>query len=174
MADDETRPAVRLRPLDGHGDRSLVRSWLRRPDIEAWWGPISATDAEVSIALASSTAICRMVVVDDVPVGYCHAIDAQVWGDSLPDELEPGTWDLDIFIASETHRGRGVGPQALSLLKDEVFSTTLAVAVCVFASVRNEAAVRAYERAGFKWQRIWHDGVMGPSWFMTARRGVDG
>jgi aminoglycoside 6'-N-acetyltransferase len=63
-----------------------------------------------------------------------------------------------------------VGLQALNLLKAEVFSTTLATAVCVFASIRNEAAVRAYEKAGFHWQRIWNDSAVGPSWFMVARR----
>jgi aminoglycoside 6'-N-acetyltransferase len=52
-----------------------------------------------------------------------------------------------------------------------VFATTLAVAVCVFPSVKNERAVRAYEKAGFRWQRVWHDPQTGPAWFMVARRG---
>lgn len=160
---------VCLRPLT-QCDRDLVRQWLRRPEIEAWWGPATATEAEVAIALHSSSAICRMIECDGEPVGYCHAIDAQAWGEALPEELEPGTWDLDLFIASGSHRGRGVGIRALGLLREEVFATTLAVAVCVFASVRNEAAVRAYERAGFRWQRIWPDKLLGPSWFMVARR----
>ena len=44
-----------------------------------------------------------------------------MWGEELPQDLEPGTWDLDLFIASEEHRGKGVGQAALTLLKDEVF-----------------------------------------------------
>ena len=51
-----------------------------------------------------------------------------------------------------------------------MFATTLAVAVCVFPSVTNERAVRAYEKAGFRWKRIWNDPHMGPSWFMVAER----
>jgi len=51
-----------------------------------------------------------------------------------------------------------------------VFATTLAVAVCVFASIENEAAVRAYEKAGFRWRRVWHDPISGPEWFMIAER----
>jgi aminoglycoside 6'-N-acetyltransferase len=161
--------AVGLRPAR-RADWDLIRGWLGRPDVEAWWGPRSATEAEVAIAMASEHALCRIIEADGLPVGYAHAIDAQVWGEQLPQELEAGTWDLDLFIASEEYRGRGVGQSALAQLTKEVFSTTLAIAVCVFPSVRNERAVRAYEKAGFRWKRIWDDPLMGPSWFMLAER----
>jgi RimJ/RimL family protein N-acetyltransferase len=160
---------VRLRPAR-RADWDLIRGWLARPDIEAWWGPRNATEAEVNIALNSGHALCRIIEAGGAAVGYAHAVDATMWGDELPQDLAPGTWDLDLFIASEEHRGRGVGQAALSQLKDEVFGTTLATAVCVFPSIRNERAVRAYERAGFRWQRIWNDPHMGPSWFMLAER----
>jgi RimJ/RimL family protein N-acetyltransferase len=164
-----TSEIIALRPVS-RGDLDQIRGWLRQPDIEAWWGPSSATAAEVQIATQSPSALCRMIEAGGQAVGYCHAIDATLWGDDLPDDLEPGTWDLDLFIASDEHRGQGVGLKALELLKSEVFSTTLATAVCVFASIRNEVAVRAYEKAGFRWQRIWNDSAVGPSWFMVARR----
>lgn len=160
---------VRLRPAR-RADWDLIRGWLGRPDIEAWWGPRSATEAEVSIALGEAHAICRIIEAAGTPIGYAHAVDATVWGAELPQDLEPGTWDLDLFIASEEHRGKGFGHAALAQLRDEVFATTLALAVCVFASVRNERAVRAYEKAGFRWKRIWHDPLDGPAWFMIAER----
>lgn len=160
---------IQLRPAERR-DAGLIRSWLATPDIQEWWGPLSSTQAEVTIALASEHAICRIIECDGVAVGYCHAVDAILWGEQLPSDLEPGTWDLDIFVASETHRGLGIGQIALALLKDEVFSTTFAVAVCVFPSIRNERAVRAYEKAGFQWQRIWNDPQAGQSWFMVASR----
>jgi hypothetical protein len=31
--------------------------------------------------------------------------------------------------------------------------------------------VRAYEKAGFRWQSVWHDPHTGPAWFMVAKRG---
>lgn len=151
-------------------DFELIRRWLARPDIQDWWGPMSATEAEVNIALSSAYAICRVIEAKGQPIGYAHAVDATIWGESLPEDLVPGTWDLDLFVADEAHRGRGVGQRALSLLRDEVFATTLAVAVCVFPSVKNERAVRAYEKAGFAWQRVWNDPASGPSWFMICER----
>lgn len=152
------------------GDWPLIRTWLARTDIQDWWGPLSATEAEVNLALGSGHAICRIIEADGVAIGYAHAVDASLWGTELPEDLAPGTWDLDLFIAAEEHRGQGAGQAALALLKDEVFSTTLAVAVCVFPLIRNERAVRAYEKAGFSWKRIWADPAMGPSWFMVAER----
>jgi aminoglycoside 6'-N-acetyltransferase len=164
---------VRLRPAS-RADWDMIRRWLARPDIEGWWGPLSATEAEVNVALASAHAICCIIEASGEAIGYAHAVDATIWGEALPEDLEPGTWDLDLFIASEEHRGKGAGAAALALLKDEVFATTLAMAVCVFPSVRNERAVRAYEKAGFRWKRVWHDPHAGPSWFMVAERAPAG
>ena len=151
-------------------DWPLISRWLRRPDIEDWWGPAASTEAEIRAALEQTAAICRIVEWDGAAVGYAHAVDASIWGEALPDDLKPGTWDLDIFIASEHHRGLGIGAAALAKLRDEVFATTLALAVAVFQSIANERAVRAYERAGFRAKRVWRDGVSGPSWFMICDR----
>ena len=30
--------------------------------------------------------------------------------------------------------------------------------------------MRAYEQAGFRWQRIWSDRLLGPSWLMLKER----
>lgn len=162
-------PAVRLRPAKAK-DWDMIRAWLATPDIQAWWGPATATQAEVQIALNSGHAICRIIEADGVAAGYAHAVDATLWGADLPQDLDAGTWDLDLFIARRELRGQGVGAAALTLLKAEVFASTMALAVCVFPSVKNEAAVRAYEKAGFRWKRIWNDPHMGPSWFMIAER----
>lgn len=160
---------VSLRPATD-ADWQQIRAWLAQPDIQRWWGPSAASEAEVIVALGHQHAIARMVQFDGMDVGYGHAVDASVWGDELPEDLEPGTWDLDIFIAAREARGRGIGSKALSMLRDEVFSTTLAVAVSVFPSIENEPAVRAYEKIGFEWKRIWDDPVYGPSWFMVYER----
>lgn len=160
---------VQLRPASD-GDWHIIRRWLADPDVIRWWGPKATTEAEVMIALASPQAICRIIECDGGPVGYAHALDAGHWGEPLPDGLEPGTWDIDIFVASPAHRGRGVGESALNLLRDEIFSTTLAPAACVRVTVGNERAVRAYERAGFRWRSVLRDKVMGPEWLMVIER----
>ena len=164
IADD-----CRLRPATD-ADWGMVRKWLRLPAVEKWWGPPSSTEAEVIRALGASHSIARIIEWRGEPVGYAHAVDAMTWGDELPEDLEAGTWDMDIFIAASHARGCGLGPRALVALREEVFSTTLATAVCVFASIENEQAVRAYEKAGFQWRRIWQDPIQGPMWLLSADR----
>ena len=59
----------------------------------------------------------------------------------------------------------------MRLLAEEVFATTFASCCCVFPSIRNETAVRAFEKAGFSWRRIWQDPIAGPRWTMVMERG---
>lgn len=152
-------------------DEALIERWIKRPEIQRWWGDAATAFAEVRLAQESPSAICRIVEVDGAPAGYAHALDAGLWGDVLPEGLPAGTWDVDLFIAEPASRGRGAGEAALGLLVEEVFATTMAVAVCVFVSVRNEGAVRIYEKAGFSWIRIWEDPMFGPMWMMLRPRG---
>lgn len=151
-------------------DLALVRRWLAQPEIRSWWGNASAAEAEVALAFDSRSALCRIIEVDGQPVGYAHAIDASYWGASLPQGMPLGTYDLDQFVAEAGHRGQGVGQRALQLLAAEVFSTTLAPAVSVIAPLDNETAVRAYEKAGFRWARVIADPIFGPSWLMLIER----
>jgi aminoglycoside 6'-N-acetyltransferase len=120
--------------------------------------------------MGSATALPRIIECDGQPIGYAHAVEIGVWAEERPEDLPAGTWDIDLFIASAEHRGKGLSHAALTLLTEEVFATTLAVACSAVVPVRNEAAVRAYERAGFRWLRIWPDPLFGPSWLMLKER----
>lgn len=160
---------VTMRPaLDA--DAAQVRAWLKRPEIARWWGSLAAAEAEIMIATETRTAIRRMVVVEGRSVGYGQAVDAGLTGEEELLSLPPGTWDVSLFIAEPELRGKGHGLAALLLLADEVFSTTFALALSVVVSVRNEAAVRIYEKAGFRWQRVLTDPLFGPSWLMLKPR----
>jgi aminoglycoside 6'-N-acetyltransferase len=162
-------PAITLRPASP-GDRFTLRRWLADPEIESWWGSRASAEAAIALAMESPSAICRIIEDAGQPIGYAHAVDVGLWNDELPDVIPPGCWDLDIFIGDASHRGRGIGQQAIELLVHEVFSTTLAIACCIFTSVRNEAAVRAYERAGFRWMSVWSDPAHGPCWVLLKER----
>jgi aminoglycoside 6'-N-acetyltransferase len=160
---------VELRPAR-EADWALVRRWLRQPEVERWLGPATAPETEVIAALTDPAAIARLIIWTGRPVGYAHAIDAAVWGRDLPEGVPAGAWDLDVFIADTAARGRGLGPAVLDELRREVFTTTLATAVCAFAPVENEHAVRAYERAGFQWKHIWRAPSGAPMWLLVSPR----
>ncbi|MDX2259565.1 MAG: GNAT family N-acetyltransferase [Hyphomicrobiaceae bacterium] len=164
-----SREKVMLRPARP-GDWSKIEGWIARPDIARWWGTASAAEAEIRMAWATDGAIARIIEVGDVAAGYCHAIDATYWGASLPDGMPAGTWDVDVVVAEPAYRSCGVGEAALDLIAEEVFGTTLALALSVIVAVTNEGAVRAYERAGFRWVKVWDDPILGPSWLMLRER----
>ena len=137
-----------------------IRRWLALPEIEDWWGPRTATEADVVIAMDSPHAICRDHRGCRSPV-------------SRSDTVTPSTppsganncrriWRRAPGISTCSSPAASIAASVPArrrwrLLRDEVFSTTLAVAVAVFPALVNERAVRAYEKAGFRWKRVWND-----------------
>jgi RimJ/RimL family protein N-acetyltransferase len=152
-------------------DRFLIRRWLAAPHVAAWWGSRESGEAAITLAMQSPSALCRMIVAGGQAVGYGHAVDIGLWGETLPPDVPAGAYDIDAFVGEAVQRGRGIGGTAVRLLAEEVFATTLACACCVFAPIKNEAAVRAYEKAGFRWRHVWQDPIDGPSWVMILERG---
>ena len=162
-------PRVTLRPALA-ADRFMIRRWLTEPHVETWWGSRASAEAKVTLALGSDGALCRIICYDGVAAGYAHAVDMALWGGAWPQGLPAGAFDIDLFVGEKSLVGRGIGRATLGLLAADVFATTLAVACAVVVSIRNEAAVRAYEKAGFHWISVWEAPVTGPSWVMLKLR----
>lgn len=163
---------IALRPVRPE-DRFRIRRWLSDPALPSWWGPRGSVEAEITLALESESALCRILARDaeSAPVGYAHAVDIAVWGGDAPPGLPAATYDLDVFAAESGHRAQDT-VDALRALTAEVFATTFAMSCCALIPVRNEAAARAYEKAGFRWREIWHDRIGGPCWvFLHDRPG---
>ena len=169
MSHNHDHADIQLRPALPE-DRFRMRRWLADQTVQAWWGNAASAEAEITLAMASESSLCRIIEAGGVPIGYGHAVEVGLWGGPQTGGLPVGTWDVDLFIASAEHRQRGAGRAALALLVEEVFATRLAVACCGVVSIRNEAAARTYEKAGFRWSRIWQDPIDGPCWVMLRER----
>ena len=163
---DRTRA---LRPVVS-ADRSIINRWVQNPGVQRWWGNAASADAEIRLALDSDAAICRMIEFGGLPIGYAQAVDGGFAGTARPSQIPPGSWDCDLFIGSETHRGQGHGQAGLDLLVAEVFGSTLAVACMIVVPVRNERATRACEDTGFRWVAVSEDPIHGASWVMLRER----
>jgi RimJ/RimL family protein N-acetyltransferase len=147
-----------------------VRAWLQQSEIQAWWGGLAAAEAEIAIAADSESAICRLIVADDIPIGYGHALDAGIVRGGRTAGLSAGAYVVSLFIADPAHRQRGAGETALAALTHEVFATTLAPAAATLVPVRYEPAVRAAERAGYRWIGVLDDRTNGRNWLMVRDR----
>jgi RimJ/RimL family protein N-acetyltransferase len=166
---EDSAPDIALRPA-APADWDRVRAWLRQPEIQAWWGGLSAAEAEIAIAAESPSALCRMIVAQGVPIGYGQAIDADLVASPRTEGLPPGAYVAALFIADLAHRRRGAGEAALAALTREVFASTLAIACATVVPVRYEPAVRAAERAGYRWIGVSDDAAAGRSWLMVTER----
>jgi aminoglycoside 6'-N-acetyltransferase len=161
--------AVRLRSAAPE-DRFVVRRWLSDPRVQSWWGTAASAEAKITLALASAAALPRIIERDGTAIGYAHAVETGLWAAEPPEAVPAGSWDVDYFVAPAMDDSADVGSAALALLTEEVFATTLAVACSSLVSIRNEAAARAYERAGFRWLQVLQDPLLGPSWLMLKER----
>ena len=160
---------VALRPATG-ADWSLIHRWLCQDEVQRWWGSLAAAEAEVIAALQADMGLCSIIEASGEPIGYAQALEAVYAGPALPSALTAGTFRVDAFIGEPGYRRKGAGVAALRLVAAEVFATTLAPAVIAVAAIRHEAAIRAYERAGFRWVRVIEDPLFGPSWLMRQER----
>jgi RimJ/RimL family protein N-acetyltransferase len=161
--------AISLRPASD-ADWGRIHAWLRQGEIQRWWGSLAAAEAEVMAALRAPMGLCSLIEVDGVAVGYAQAQEAELLGHGLAPSLTAGVFRVDAFIGDPAYRGRGIGMEALRLVADEVFSTTLALGLIVVVALKHEAAIRAYEKAGFHWVRVIDDPLFGPSWLMRLER----
>ncbi len=153
-------------------DRPMIWRWLRQPDVASWWGNAPSGVATVSTALASSTAICRIIERQGAePIGYVQALDCGALGALASTSLMPGAWQCDAFIAVAGARGKSYGRSAVDLVVREVFSSSLALTCTVMLPIRREQTARAYESIGFHWVRIVDDALLGPCWLMQRDRG---
>jgi hypothetical protein len=166
MANGHAPLAIRLRPATAE-DGFLLRRWLRDPATQACSGNRASAEAEITLARMSETALTRIVTCAARPIGYAQAMEAAVRSGAQPPELAPGTWQTQFWIAPSRPAVLAAIP---ALLAAEVFATTLAIACSGLVSIRQEMMVRAYERAGFRWRRIWHDPLFGPAWLMLKER----
>jgi aminoglycoside 6'-N-acetyltransferase len=180
-AQDECECAARFGKLTGNPaeislrlatpeDRFLIRRWLSAGHAQAWWGDAASAEAEFTMAMDSAAALARIIELGRVAVGYAHAVEMGLWAERPPLGVPAGSWDVDCLVAPSSGDATATVCAALTLLTAEVFATTLAVACCALVSLTNEAAARAYEHAGFRWQRILQEPLHGPSWLMLKER----
>lgn len=124
----------------------------------------------MTLAMSSAAALARIVEQSAAAIGYAHAVEIGLWSEQQPRGVPAGAWDVDYLMASPAMRDVAIGAAVLTLISDEVFATTLAVACSAVVSIRNETAARAYEGAGFHWLQIFDDALHGPSWLMLRER----
>jgi len=161
---------VDLRVCDLDADRPLLERWLLSPHVIRWWG---APDANLALIAERSDDTHALITTGGKPVGYLcwqslSPSDREAAGlTDLPDDLV----DIDILIGELEFLGRGIGPRALVLLLTKLHSDGVEFAG-LGTSISNQAALRAFEKAGFRLFRDFQDPESGSSRYLVTQLAI--
>ncbi|HTH70934.1 MAG TPA: GNAT family N-acetyltransferase [Candidatus Saccharimonadales bacterium] len=144
-------------------DLPLIRRWLLEPHVSRWWAdPPRDTYPEDELdkyrqRLRGEGDPTEIFFIRHRgrPIGFIQSYlidDYDEYGQALA--LDTPSAGIDLFIGEPAEIGKGHGPRLIrAFLRDVVFAR-YDVAECVIGpSVKNTSAIRAYEKAGFRFFR---------------------
>ncbi|WP_315723290.1 MULTISPECIES: GNAT family N-acetyltransferase [unclassified Bradyrhizobium] len=153
-----------FRPMT-EGDLPAIRDWLQQPHIREWWGDPDEQYALIDGDRAEPAMGQYIILMEGEAAGYlqCYALTA--WNDGFGPQPD-GTRGIDLFIAGHERIGRGHGPLALRTFCGLMFQRGVP-RVVTDPSPTHARAIRAYEKAGFRRERL-VDTPDGPALLMSC------
>ncbi len=139
-------------------DIPLLQQWDRDPDVSASGGDYDDFDWEYEVPRDVPWRELLIAEADGMPVGFMQLIDAaeeetHYWGD-----VPTGPWAIDIWIGEARHRGQGIGEEMMRQALERCFARPAVDHVLIDPLLRNERAIRFYERIGFRHVQVqWFD-----------------
>lgn len=158
--------AITFRPITPE-DIPLLHHWRNLPHVAQWWTPPHPSHADVQ---AEYTAYMRpndgvrayIVVIGGRDVGYIQAWQVAMFPDYKPYvPLTDETVGIDVFIGEPDYLHKGWGVQIIrQFICAHVFSDPSVPACIIDPLPENTAAIRAYEKAGFRHEKTFtHEGT---------------
>ena len=148
-------------------DLPLARRWLLEPHVRRWWNDNpnetdypAGTIADWLTAMHGTDPTDMMLIrMDGRPIGVIQSYRT----DSYPDHVaelgglpEPA-FELDVFIGEPSLIGKGMGPELLRAFLLGAFER-YGLDYCVIGPSRaNVAAIRAYEKVGFRYLKDYRE-----------------
>lgn len=153
---------IRFRRL-APDDLGLLHEWLQRPHVKQWWSERETYDDVVEHYLPAiegkSPTDLYLVQLDERPIAFVQTYlvsDHPEYGELVGEG--DGVAGMDLFIADAELTGRGLGSELIRRFVDEiVFARPGTVSCIADPDARNVASVRAFEKAGFRVARDFHD-----------------
>src|SRR3954464_14573450 len=154
-------PRVVLRP-GGPGDAERLHAIRSEPAVSRWWNePVPVDEIEKDLGGAYG----EVVLVIEVGGDVAGAI--QYYEENERDYRHAS---IDLYLG-ERHQRQGLGPEAIAVLAAYLIDDRDHHRLTIDPSTDNTAAIRAYERIGFRpvgvmrrYERAadgsWHDGLL--------------
>jgi aminoglycoside 6'-N-acetyltransferase len=141
-----------FRPMAA-ADLPMARRWLAEPHVAQWWGDPAEQFALVSGDLAHPGMDQLIVAADGRPFGYLQCYDLLTWPDEAFGAQLQGTRAIDQFIGEPDMVDRGHGSAFIRVFVDGLLAAG-APRVLTDPDRANARAIRAYEKAGFRGDRV--------------------
>jgi aminoglycoside 6'-N-acetyltransferase len=147
-----TPQAYGFRPMT-ENDLPLVRRWLAAPHVVQWWGDPDKQFGLVSEDLQQPAIDQFIVVKDERPFAYLQCYDPAAWPENGFGALPEGTRGIDQFIGEPDMIERAHGSAFIRRFIDGLLASGTPCAI-TDPDPANSRAVRAYEKAGFRRERL--------------------
>lgn len=173
---DEAARSITFHPLTPD-DLPLMLRWRNTPAVARWWSAVpdyAAVVAKYTPRMAGTVPVHPYIArCDGVPIGFLQwcRLD-EVPGHAAEGLAPDGAAAVDLFIGEDTYRGRGLGAAMLrAFLREVIFAAPDVSACYIDPHPDNAAAIRSYERVGFRaLGAIAHDAEGDPAWLMRIDR----
>ena len=172
---------------DSDKEYALLLKWLANPSVNEWYENRAGLTLDAirtkyrPRVVGESHVRAAIIERQHKPIGYLQYYETQKEKYRLKEPVleEPNVWAMDIFIGEPSLFGKGLGSASLELMLRFLFDQKGAKKVIIDPDVRNERAIRAYEKAGFrKLKRLkhWetHLGEPTDAWLMVCEKPNNG
>jgi aminoglycoside 6'-N-acetyltransferase len=158
--------AYQFRPMMS-ADLPMVKQWLATPTVVQWWGNTDEQFELVSGDLEVDGVDQFIVAAGNRSFGYIQCYDPSLWPNNGFGPQPPGTRGIDQFIGEPDMVGRGHGSAFVRQFTEARLAEG-APQVITDPDPANKRAIRAYEKAGFREQRLVNT-PNGPALLMVCR-----
>jgi len=149
-----------MRPAPRYEFRALLRSdlpliarWLAAPHVQEWWGDPDEQLHLVGDDLEQGAMVQFIVATDQCPFAYLQCYDPAAWPENGFGALATGTRGIDLFIGEADMIARGHGCAFIRVFVERLLASGTPLVVTDPDPV-NGRAIRAYEKAGFRKDRL--------------------
>ena len=143
--------AYAFRPMSAD-DLPTVKRWLETPHVREWWHDPAEQFELVSGDLSHPEMAQFIVAVDGQEFAYVQCYKLSAWDTGFGPQPD-GTRGLDQFIGEASLVGRGHGSAFVRAFADQLL-TSGTPRVVTDPDPANARAIRAYEKAGFRGERL--------------------
>ena len=133
-------------------DLPMIKRWLSEPHVRQWWGDPAEQYALVSGDLDEPAMDQYIVSSDGRAFGYLQCYDLTAWNSGFGEQPK-GTRGIDLFIGETDMIEQGHGSALIRAFVDERLRR-VASRMVTDPNPKNVRALRAYEKAGFKRDRM--------------------